>query len=79
MKILVWLQNIIGIGLLDFSIEPHFNINNAEVLEDLKSYSKENKIYALEDDAYITIENNQINFYGNIYLIENQSITKINL
>jgi len=43
-------------GLVKFSIEPHFNINNKEVLEDLKKYSKETKIYALEDDAYIIID-----------------------
>lgn len=52
-----------GMGLVDFSIEPHFNINNKEVLEDLKEYSKITNIYALEDDAYIIIEDSKINFY----------------
>lgn len=74
----MWHQNIIGIGLVKFSIEPHFNINNKEVLEDLKKYSKETKIYALEDDAYIIMENKEIKFFGNIYSIENENVIKIN-
>lgn len=78
MKSLVKLQNINGMGFLDFSIEPHFNIDNVEVLEDLRKYSRDIKIYALEDSAYIIIENNQLSFYGDIYLIENGNIIKIN-
>ncbi len=64
--------------MLDFSIEPHFNINNEEVLKDLKEYSKTNKIFALEDDAYIIIENQQIKFYGNVCLFKNEDVIKIN-
>jgi peptidase E len=52
-----------GMGLIDFSIEPHFDINNIEVLEDLKKFSKDTGIYALEDNAYIIVENNKLNFY----------------
>lgn len=52
-----------GMGLVEFSIEPHFDINNIEVLEDLKDYSKITNIYALEDDAYIIIDENKINFH----------------
>lgn len=52
-----------GMGLVNFSIEPHFDINNEDVLEELKKYSKLTDIYALEDDAYIIIEDNKTNFY----------------
>lgn len=52
-----------GMGLVNFSIEPHFDINNKEVLSDLKKLSKCTDIYALEDNAYIIIENKKINFY----------------
>lgn len=52
-----------GMGLIDFSVEPHFNINNTEVLKDLKNFSKYTDIYALEDDAYIIVENNKLSFY----------------
>lgn len=52
-----------GMGLVDFSIEPHFNINNLEVLDDLKKYSKHTNIYALENDAYIIVEESKIKFY----------------
>lgn len=52
-----------GMGLVDFSIEPHFNCNNIEILNDLKKFSKVMSIYALEDESYIIIEDNNINFY----------------
>jgi peptidase E len=52
-----------GMGLINFSIEPHFDINNIEVLEDLKNFSKDTDIYALEDNAYIIVENNKLDFY----------------
>ena len=67
-----------GLGLLNYSIEPHFNINNKEVLEDLKNFSEDNDIYALEDDAFIIVEDNNKILNGNIYLIRNKIITKIN-
>lgn len=52
-----------GMGLIDFSIEPHFNINNKEVLMDLKKFSEYTDIYALENSAYIIIEDEKVNFY----------------
>lgn len=67
-----------GLGLLNYSIEPHFNINNKEVLEDLKRISEYNDIYALEDEAFIIVEGNNKKLNGNIYLIRNKIITKIN-
>lgn len=52
-----------GMGLVDFSIEPHFKLSNIEVLEDLKKFSEKTCIYALEDDAFIMIENDKEYFY----------------
>lgn len=49
-----------GMGLVDFSFEPHFNIENEDVLVDLKRFSNETEIYALEDDAYIIVENGKV-------------------
>lgn len=64
-------------GFINFTIEPHFNIKNDEVLQDLIEYSKDLDIYALEDDAYIIINNKEIRFIGNIYRISNGEIIKI--
>ena len=64
-------------GFIDFTIEPHFNIKNKEVLNDLLDYSKDMEIYALEDDAYIIINDEDIKFEGNIYRIYNGKIKKI--
>lgn len=52
-----------GMGFLDFSIEPHFNINNGEVLEDLKKFSYKSDIYALDESAFIIIDNSQLKLY----------------
>ncbi len=52
-----------GMGLVSFSIEPHFDCNKIDVLNDLKKFSKITDVYALEDDAYIVIEDRMINFY----------------
>lgn len=52
-----------GMGLVNFSIEPHFNINNKEVLDDLKEFSKYTDIYALKDNDYIIIEEKKVSFY----------------
>lgn len=59
-----------GMGLINFSIEPHFDKENQEVLNDLKQFAKFTKIFALEDNAFIIVENNDIKFYGNIYEIK---------
>ena len=64
-------------GFIDFTIEPHFNIKNEEVLNDLLDYSKDMEIYALEDDAYIIINDEDIKFEGNIYRIYNGKIKQI--
>lgn len=64
-------------GFIDFTIEPHFNKNNKEVLNDLIEYSKELDIYALEDDAYIKIQDNDIIFFGNVYRINKGIVKKV--
>ena len=78
MQILVLHHNINGMGLIDFSIEPHFDIENREVLNELKEYSKDVDIYALEDDSFIVIKDNQEILYGNVYMIKDEKVIKIN-
>ena len=63
-----------GLGLVKFSIEPHFTINDKGVLEDLLRFSYSTNIYALEDNAFIIIDNDETNFYGNVYQIKNGHI-----
>ena len=66
-----------GMGFIYFTIEPHFNKKNKEVLNDLIEYSKQLDIYALEDDAYIIIQDDDIKFFGNIYRISKGLIKKV--
>ena len=67
-----------GLGLIEYSIEPHFNINNKKVLEKLKEYSKKIDIYALEDEAFIIENNNNKILHGNIYKIAKGNFLKVN-
>ena len=78
MKTLVLLQDINGMGFINFTVEPHFNIKNTEVLQDLIEYSKDLDIFALEDDACIIIKDNEIEYKGNIYRIYKEKIKKYN-
>lgn len=70
-------QSMNGMGFIYFTIEPHFNKKNKEVLNDLIEYSKQLDIYALEDDAYIIIQDDDIKFFGNIYRISKGLIKKV--
>lgn len=65
-------------GIINYNIEPHFDIKNKEVLEELKEISREFDIYALEDDAFIIEDNGKRDLYGNIYKISKGKIKKIN-
>ena len=64
-----------GLGLTEFNIEPHFDINNENIIQ-MKAISDESYkrlIYGLPDGSYI--EDNKV--YGNCYRIFQGNIEKI--
>ena len=73
-----------GLGLTEINIEPHWKTDTSE-FDEYEKYqrnyileeSQKRDIYALCDGSYITIIDNKINMYGEIYMIKNGSITKI--
>lgn len=74
---LVGLRDFSALGLNDFEFFPHFDINNDEITKRLKEYSQTSKsvIYACKDGDGIIVENDNIQFFGEVLKIENGEIT----
>lgn len=64
-----------GLGCVDISIEPHFI--RSDVSDELLELSQKYVIYGLCDDSIIVCEKENIEFYGEIYRIQNRSIVQI--
>lgn len=67
-----------GIGLADISIEPHFSIENNELLDnDILPFSEFIDIYSICDDSAILLCNGKRQYFGNIYLASKGNIEKV--
>ena len=67
-----------GIGLIDKTIFPHFEIDNKENIKELKKLSANLEIYGMCDNAAIIEKNNETIMLGEIYKIHFGKIEKIN-
>lgn len=69
-----------GLGRIGYTIEPHFDMNNKELLNnELYPVSNKLKIYGLPNDGGLRIENDNAEIVkGKIYLIENNKIEILN-
>lgn len=74
---LVNLKDFSALGLNNFEFFPHFDKNNDEIVQRLKEYSKTNKsvIYACKDGDGIIVENNNMQFFGEVLKIKDGEIT----
>lgn len=68
-----------GIGLDDFSILSHFDLENnmALVQDELSSLSEEMNIYASNKDCAVRVKGDKIDILGNVYLISHSEIQKL--
>ena len=68
-----------GIGLGNFSILSHFDLENnmALVQSELSSLSEEMKIYASNKDCALRIKEDEIDILGNVYVISQLEIQKL--
>lgn len=64
-----------GLGYIDINIYPHLDFNNIDYLKEVFEVSNYTKTVALPDDSFIRIENNNIDFVGEYYTIQNSKIT----
>ncbi|MFJ7971890.1 Type 1 glutamine amidotransferase-like domain-containing protein [Psychrobacillus sp. NPDC096389] len=68
-----------GIGLDDFSVLSHFDLeNNIPLVQDeLSPLSEEINIYASNKDCAIRVKGDKIDIIGNVYLISHSKIQKM--
>ncbi|WP_144569729.1 Type 1 glutamine amidotransferase-like domain-containing protein [Bacillus pseudomycoides] len=68
-----------GIGLDDFSVLSHFDLENniALVQSELSPLSEEMNIYASNKDCAVRTKGDKIDIFGNVYLISHSKIQKL--
>ncbi len=64
-----------GLGLVDVSVEPHFDVNSD--LYELLKLSEKRVIHGLCDDAVIVCRDEKTEFYGEIYRLDHGKIERI--
>lgn len=65
-----------GIGLIDITIDPHFDINNKEQVDEAIINSKKHKIIGLPNESAIIINDNDIIIVGEKYVFEKGVLIK---
>ena len=60
-----------GLGFIDLNIYPHFDIDNKEYMDEVFEVSKYTRIVGLPNESFIRIKDNDIDFVGKHYFIEN--------
>ncbi|WP_048716968.1 Type 1 glutamine amidotransferase-like domain-containing protein [Bacillus sp. 522_BSPC] len=68
-----------GIGLDDFSVLSHFDLeNNLPLVQDeLSHLSEEMNIYASNKDCAVRVKDDKVDILGNVYLISRSKIQKL--
>ena len=61
-------------GITDITIDPHFDINNEEQVNEIRKNSKNIRIIGLPNDSAIVISNNNIKYIGDVYTFENGNL-----
>lgn len=63
-----------GLGFINLNIYPHFDINSKEYMNEILEVSKYTKIVGLPNESFIRVKDNNIDFVGKHYFIENDVI-----
>ena len=63
-----------GIGITDINIEPHCDFRNEEHWKDIEEASFYSDIMVMNDDCYVIVDNDIINYYGSYVKMTNSSI-----
>jgi len=66
-----------GLGLADFTVKPHFELDNQQVLSTLLQISTELPIYAMEDDSAMFVAGEDVSYTGNVYFVNKGEIKPI--
>ncbi len=60
-----------GLGFIDLDIYPHFDSDSKEYMNEVLEVSKYTKIVGLPNESFIRVKDNDIDFVGKHYFIEN--------
>ena len=63
------------LGLVEFSVEPHFDKDN--ISQELLILSEEYPLYGLCDDSAVICADNNITYVGDIFLIDKCAVTSV--
>lgn len=66
-----------GFGFINLSLYPHFDINNKEYMDEVYDVSRYVRIVGLPNESFIRIKDNNIEFVGEHYFIENGKLENI--
>lgn len=56
-----------GLGLVDVTIDPHYDITNEEQVSENKKWSKQIPIIGLPEDSFVVVNNEEATIYGEAY------------
>ena len=67
-----------GLGLDNFALEAHLDPDNVDLIQnDLYPLSQKLDVYAACYDSVIRVKNDKMNFFGDVYLVSNSKINKV--
>lgn len=78
-------RNLKGLGITDINVLPHYDkfvdhiLDGKRFIEDIvlpDTYKR--KVFGINEDSYILIDNKEAYLYGEAYLLENGTIKKLN-
>ncbi len=64
-----------ALGIVDFSVTPHFNKNN--ISDELITVSKDYPLYGICDNSAIFVVDDKVVYAGEIFLIEDGKMTRL--
>ena len=63
-----------GLGFTDITIDPHFDINNKEQVNEIVNSSHKHRIIGLPNDSCIVIKDKNTYYINNYFVVENGKI-----
>ena len=62
-----------GIGLVDVTIDPHYDVLNEEQVSENRKWSEQIPIIGLPNDSFIVVNNGKVTIYGENYQYYNKT------
>lgn len=67
-----------GLGLVDFTVIPHFDLKTIDYIDTyILPLTFDNTIYGLNENGVILHENDKVEFFGDVFKLENNIVERI--